>query len=965
MIEQEIKVPSGIRYLSQWTDFGLQLPNCHLILNKVHTGIGATEYFLTNKEKVILCSPRCSLIENKRNKHPEVCFYRHQSDNVTSDGGEKKVKTKTKASFEDIKRYNDEVVTYILDCRSKQRVPKIMVTFDSLGHIITALRSIREDLQEWTLVIDEFQVIFSDSAFKSLTEMLFLQNTQFFTRVIYLSATPYLKEYMEKMDEFKNLPYYTLVWPREMEKKAIVTNVIIKKGNSRVKICQDIINKMRKGQTVKFGDKEFDTNEAVFYINNVNDILKIVEKCSLTSDEVNILCSKSNGDRLKKAGLSLGIFPKEGEHHKMFTFCTKSVYLGVDFYSECAMSYVFADPSQDTLALDISMDLTQILGRQRLDRNPYQNEAVLFVKESFMQTKDDEFSAYIEKKEKATESLIQTFLSMPLASQRAHIPVYRSSIEKDRYKNNYLMVIDDTKSGEPTVKFNTLYMLAEIRAWQISTMNLKNMYSIITEQEKSGIIGTIGTTSVNPDVLKFKTNFEATRDTTQRIKLYCDFRYRRPDLVPELDFVPKKYDEYWDALGYEDLKTLGFQESKIRLALVEPDPFDSTLEESILEVRENLMEKRYKAAEIKKVIKKSYKKAGSNKNAKATDIERYVTVKKGQDASGKRYYEILSRYQKNITMFPFVWRPNAPMPMTIDRLLEIIQSGKYTMKKSSTESRELIDVIDEIRSTPDHDTQARLKRDWLPVTCVNGRFRYKDDQGLYCYSSFVALDFDGFDTKEEMDKAKEHLKTYDWMYAIFETPSGMGLKAIVLHDSVNPSNHWNLMKQLMNTLSIPENDDVVKDLSRGHFLSYDPNLWRNPNPKAFRFVFDGALDKPTGTKSKERFVSVSDYDDTKLDTWVAGFLNDLRKNLLTDDAILERLDKHWKKDKPDYFVVGNRHRSMLIIAGTLCKAGIPKEKTTGYLIESYPEKEQAEIESVVEFAYDHNAFGCDRRRYRR
>ena len=70
------------------------------------------------------------------------------------------------------------------------------------------------------------------------------------------------------------------------------------------------------------------------------------------------------------------------------------------------------------------------------------------------------------------------------------------------------------------------------------------------------------------------------------------------------------------------------------------------------------------------------------------------------------------------------------------------------------------------------------------------------------------------------------------------------------------------------------------------------------------------------------------------------------------------------KEKPEYFEVGNRHRSMLIIAGTLCKAGIPKEKTTGYLIESYPEKGQTEIESVVEFAYENNAFSCDRRRYR-
>lgn len=961
---KEITVPPGIRYLSQWKDFGIHLPDCHFILNKAHTGVGATQFFLTNNEKVILCSPRISLIDNKRPKHPGVWYYRDMSDNANADG-DGKVAKKKKATFDDIQKYNAEVVKYVNTCYHEGRTPKIMVTYDSLGHIIDALSSINPaEPQGWTLVIDEFQVIFSDSCFKSLTEMMFLENSNAFKKAIFLSATPYLNKYLEQMEEFKDLPYIKLVWPTEMEEQAFITNITIKKGESRNKIIKKIVEKMRAGQTVKFGTEEIDTTECVFYINNVSDIIRIVLGCGMKSSEVNILCSKSNEEKLKKACLSLGTYPKEGEQHKMFTFATRSEFLGVDFYSECAMSYVFADPSQRTLALDISTDLPQILGRQRLDRNPYRNKAVLFVKENSLGLDDAEFEKYIEQKKKDTESLIDDFMSKTPEHQALVIKKYRTSMERDRYKDDYLMVVEDRKTGKPTVAFNTLYMLAEIRAWEISKKNFKSEYSVICEQANAGITGVSGTQSTNADVLAFKTAFEKTKVTDQRIKEYCTFRQQHPELINEVDFVSSKYASYWDALGYDDLKALGFQESKIKAALALPIPFDSTLDEIILNVRSLLKEKRYEVSKIKVELGKAYQKAGLRKIPKAVDVEKYVTAKIFQDSkTGKRYYDILSLYQKNITVFPFVWRPNAPMKMTVDRFLEIIQTGKYTMKKSKDDKRELKNVIADIRKLSNHDAQGKLKREWLPTACINGTFKYKDDHGLEVYSSFAALDFDGFSDRNSMNKAKEHLKTFPWVYAIFETPSGMGLKAIVLHDSTNPSLHWNLMKQLMNTCVIPETDTGVTDLSRGQFFSYDPDLWKNPNPKAYHFVNDSTLFVPV--KPKEKYISTKGVNDTLLDTWTSNFLHNLWQNILTDEAVIERLDRYWEENKQEYFEVGNRHASMLIIGGTFCKAGIPKVKTKDYLVSKYPKKDEAEIDGIIDYAYENNAFGCDRRRYKK
>ena len=58
----------------------------------------------------------------------------------------------------------------------------------------------------------EFQNIFMDSKFKADTELNFLAYLQDCPNVTYLSATPYIEEYLDELDEFKNLPYYELKW---------------------------------------------------------------------------------------------------------------------------------------------------------------------------------------------------------------------------------------------------------------------------------------------------------------------------------------------------------------------------------------------------------------------------------------------------------------------------------------------------------------------------------------------------------------------------------------------------------------------------------------------------------------------------------------------------------------------------------------------------------------------------------
>ena len=105
-----------------------------------------------------------------------------------------------------------------------------------------------------------------------------------------------------------------------------------------------------------------ESKEAVIYVNSVNNILSIVGKAELRPEECNILCANTtdNQNKIKTKlgkGFSIGKVPLKGEKHKMFTFCTRTVYLGADFYSTNARTFIISDANISTLAVDISLDL--------------------------------------------------------------------------------------------------------------------------------------------------------------------------------------------------------------------------------------------------------------------------------------------------------------------------------------------------------------------------------------------------------------------------------------------------------------------------------------------------------------------------------------------------------------------------------------------------------------------------------
>ena len=289
----------------------------------------------------------------------------------------------------------------------------------------------------------------------------------------------------------------------------------------------------------------------------------------------------------------------------------------------------------------------------------------------------------------------------------------------------------------------------------------------------------------------------------------------------------------------------------------------------------------------------------------------------------------------------------------IDHILTLIKNG----------NPELISQITAIRNLTSHQEQNEAKKN-LPVFCCNGTFHKRNNASLLQYSSFIAIDFDGFKTNDELLAYKEHLKTYPFVYAVFVSPSGMGLKAIVQHNNTNPHHHYNLFVQLhrifgMNNANF---DGVVSDIARGTYFSYDPDLWQNLCCRPFEFVYDlGIGDKNGKVASGNKPVTTTafyHYETSDADR----LMNSIFQGIMTDKQVINYMNNHfWKKQKEDY-EEGNRQSSLLRKAAQLCRYGVLFENALEELKYRYcyAGLEEEEVVGKVAYCYSSNAFGSNR-----
>lgn len=941
-----LNVPDGIKYLSEWKELWNLLPmNQHYILNKRICGCGATEAYIGSDRKVILASPRKQLLYNKYSQHlsDNLHLYRYQ-------GNREKYFESKSYSEKDVFAFNDELGKYI-----KSGGKKILTTYDSLRKIKEVLVADEENLDKWTVVVDEFQAMFYDCQFKPTTEYEFGQILGAFNTVVYLSATPFLESYLDMTRQFKDMTFYELLWPESMIQIPKVE--IIKSKKSVFKLCSELIGKYRegKGNSTVVDGKEFVAKEAVFYINDVSVIKNIIKKNGLKADEVNIICS-SKSENIKKLNelsrevgekFMIGDIPGKGEPHKMFTFCTSTVYIGADFYSTNAYSYIFANPLVKSMTVDVSVDLQQIIGRQRLDTNPFRNTATLYFNTRKSKVTEEELENSIKEKKDKTKKQIDNFNAVPNKDEQ--LQMMENTIRQQGHKEHYCCIIKDADNNVRIVE-NEILEISERRAWEVTNRIYNNDFSMYRAL-RVGAVVTKSSGSDDPEVQRIFKEWNLDNQFPRKARLYCDLYDNFPELLEDCTFIEGKYKKYHDALGKEGFEALCWREDYIRQA-IEPTPFDKLPKDQIaVKLIDALKtDKTYTKSEVKDLLQGIYKELNIAGKPSASDISEYLTCEDRTVRMKDKLiatFKVTSHFRTKISLFNRITDINHPEEYEIDKVLDIIKTSSYY---------HVAEKVDAVRKakTKEEKEKAKMK---LPAVTWNGTFKTKNRNDLIHYSSFTALDFDHIQP-EKMDEFGKWLQGFPCIYAYYVTPSGKGYKAIILHDNYEPLYHYDLYNQLLELFDCPEKDTSTVDLARGNFLSYDPNLWKNPNPEPFHFVSSTPEpvipDIVTETIIKDETGNEIITED---DSYVANFLNTLSRQVVSDDSIIRILGKIWTGKS----IANGRNNTAMSYAGVLCKAGVEKNRAKSFIEELIPD---FDITEIIEYAYSHNTFGCERRKYK-
>ena len=663
-----INVPKGIRFLSDWPEF--TLPETPTIINKSITGCGFTEYCIRGPQNVILCSPRKVLLENKEKQHPgEVLYVRNELDKIvgfdkdlatskpdkTSDQKEKELSNSEKEAINvAIAKMHRDIRNHYENCYHSRVACNLIITYDSFHYLRDALG---EDIMNFYVVVDEFQSIFTDSRFKSSTEMEFLNFLQDIDRLCFVSATPMMDKYLDMLDEFKNLPYIELDWGTLDPGRVIKPQLSVRPCQNIVNVACDIIKTYQSGNFQKstFIDdsgifQEIESKELVIYVNSVKNICDIIKKAGLDLGNTNVLCAKTseNQKKIRKAfGLGradlggIGEVPIEGESHKMFTLCTRTVYLGADFYSTNARSIILSDANIDCLAVDITLDLPQILGRQRLLSNPWKNRAELYFKTTLKSETPESFVKRVQEKREKTESLLSIYGKGNETEKHNLAGVYQDRAKSRNYKDDYVAV--NTRGGKDLFPvFNNLVMISEFRAYEIHQIDYKDRFTVFNALREEG-------NNFTDEAENFLRKFEESPYFTDKMRLLCESSFIGRDLDDILNCVPMIFKNYYITLGPDKIRNLQYKNSVLSAEyerIKNNQQNSSNLEELIYSVFQ--VGGKYLKSDIKNILADIYNKSEIKLTAKATDLEKYFEVRAGKitnKETSKRdhYYEILKK----------------------------------------------------------------------------------------------------------------------------------------------------------------------------------------------------------------------------------------------------------------------------------------------------------------------------------
>tara|TARA_R100000988_G_scaffold98974_2_gene67548 strand:- start:3569 stop:5980 length:2412 start_codon:yes stop_codon:yes gene_type:complete len=266
----------------------------------------------------------------------------------------------------------------------------------------------------------------------------------------------------------------------------------------------------------------------------------------------------------------------------------------------------------------------------------------------------------------------------------------------------------------------------------------------------------------------------------------------------------------------------------------------------------------------------------------------------------------------DITIFKDIKETAQPFYRKVDVILKRIQEGSSK------------DLVKRIRAEKDKEKRNLLKQQ-LPAICFSGTFNKRNDTSLQAHSGLICLDFDGYKTNKDMLQEKERLSKNKYIFALFISPSGKGLKAVVKIPK-EPDNHKNYFLSLQHYLNSEYFDKTCKNISRVCYESYDPLIHINTTSSTWDKIVE------------QEYTEVIKHVD-------------IPTIPVTDEnKIVDILTKWWLKKYP--MVEGQRNQNIYILAAAFNDFGV-NQTLAEYVMNNFASKNftATEIKRTITSAY--------------
>ncbi len=268
--------------------------------------------------------------------------------------------------------------------------------------------------------------------------------------------------------------------------------------------------------------------------------------------------------------------------------------------------------------------------------------------------------------------------------------------------------------------------------------------------------------------------------------------------------------------------------------------------------------------------------------------------------------------EQKITIFKNIKETDTPFHRPVEHILQRIKDGATK------------ELVKQIRAEKRKTERNELKK-LLPAICFSGIFNKRNDSSLQEHTGIMCLDFDGYEKNKELLQDKENITKNKFVYSVFISPSGLGLKVLVKIPK-DAENHVNYFNSLAKHFDNPRFDVTCKNLSRVCYESYDPLIYVNENSSEWDKIEEKVYEEKHS-------------------------LRDLPTLPITDEnKVVEILTKWWVKKYP--MVEGLRNNNTFVLASAFNDFGVNKSLAS-YVLSNYEADGfgHKEIQQTIDSAY--------------